>query len=560
MPPRVLVPVEIRAAALLKLRKIRAAREAEGNHSDPLAALLDPSFTPLNAEGLPLWPYEHSRIGAEIPSKLHPKQVEALYHPSLHRWLFWGNQTGKTTFGAIDMGLSALGRHPLQASGIERQPPFTGWASALSWELWEKILLPELLTWIPVDRIIDAPDPHVHSTKRDIVIRADNGTESRITGKAAEQGASKYQSARVNKVWLDEEHPKQVWDEMQPRLLRYGGRTIATMTPILGMTWAYHDIYEPVKRGVIPTPRHWWSHASLEDNPAIGEKAREELRLELANNPSQLAAREKGLFVKPVGIVLPFDIEKHGVDLEAEELTAFIKRTRHYGGVDLGKWRFAFSWGGVEKFGNDEGALTMVDEVFSQNEDADTRARRIHNQLTSFGVKEIDIYGDCADPDGLLELNQALERIPSPYSVIPVQMVNKSRQAGVMRLESLINRGAFKVRRGMGLDSMWFRGMSASSNGQPVRGSRWIWEATNWQYPKAPDGKVQKDEPDDATADGADMMDETRYLVMEWLGALEEPKPRRGLSVVQRLQLELEDLDNESQQVDENKYGRVLRQ
>ena len=515
---------------------------------------MDPKFDKV------LWHYEHSRIGDEIPGKLHPKQIEALHNLSLHRWLFWGNQTGKTTFGAIDMALSALGRHPLQLAGVEPMPPFTGWASALSWELWEKILLPELLTWIAPDRIIDSPEPHVHSTKRDIVIRADNGTESRITGKAAEQGASKYQSARVNKVWLDEEHPKPIWDEMQPRLLRYGGRTIASMTPILGMTWVFNDIYEPVKRGAIPTARHWWSHAGLNDNPAIGEKARAELRAELANNPSQLAAREEGQFVKPVGIVLPFEIEKHGVDLDGEELLAFVKRTRHYGGVDLGKWRFAFSWGGVEKFGDDEGSLTLLDEVFSQNEGADTRAKRIHDQLKSYGVKDIDIYGDCADPDGLLELNQAFERLHSPYQVIPVQMVNKSKQAGIMRLESLINRGAFKVRRGMGRDSMWFRGMSSSSNGQPVRGSRWQWEATNWQYPKAADGKVQKDEPDDATADGADMMDETRYLVMEWLGALEEPKPRRGLSVVQRLQLELEDLDNESQGKDENLYGTVLRQ
>jgi phage terminase large subunit-like protein len=115
-------------------------------------------------------------------------------------------------------------------------PPFTGWASALTWELWEKILLPELLTWIPPWRIIDAPPPFKQSTKRDIVILADNGRESRITGKAAEQGADKYQSARVDKVWLDEEHPETVWDEMQPRLLRYGGTTLGTMTPLSAQT------------------------------------------------------------------------------------------------------------------------------------------------------------------------------------------------------------------------------------------------------------------------------------------------------------------------------------
>jgi phage terminase large subunit-like protein len=141
-----------------------------------------------------------------------------------------------------------LGRHPLQ----KWEPPVHCWASALTWELWENILLPELLTWIPVDRIVSAPPPFKKSTRRDIIIRADNGKLSRITGKAAEQGAERYQSARVHRVWLDEEHPESVWDEMQPRLLRFGGDTIATMTPLKGFTWVYGRVYEPFKTAKIP--------------------------------------------------------------------------------------------------------------------------------------------------------------------------------------------------------------------------------------------------------------------------------------------------------------------
>lgn len=546
------VPLEVRAAALLRLRRIRDVPKTTAEILDPLKQLMDPTFQAVS------WHYEGSRIGTEIPGKLHAKQVEALTHRATHRWLFWGNQTGKTTLGAADMALSALGRHPLQLAGEQAMPPFTGWASALSWELWEKILLPELLTWIPRERIIDAPIPHQHTTKRDIVIRADNGTESRITGKAAEQGAGKYQSARVHKVWLDEEHPESIYDEMQPRLLRYGGTTLATMTPILGLTWVYGRIYEQVKLGTIPTSRHWFSHAGLRDNPAITPAALGELRAELVNNPSQLAAREEGLFVKPIGAVLPFELEKHGVDLEGDALRAFLKRSAHYGGVDFGKWRFAFSWGGVEKTGDDEGALTMIDEVFSQREDVEVRARKMTEQLQRYEITDIDIWGDCADPDGLVKLNEALAAI-GPYQVLPVEGNLKNRSAGVVRLESLFNRGALKVRRGMGKDSLWYRGMNASSNGQPVRGSRWVWEATNWQYPKTIEGKVQKDDPDDATADGADMMDLTRYLVMQWLGPLPEVEARpKGLTILERLAREMSELDEQASE--KSPYGHVLRQ
>lgn len=519
---------------------------------DPIARLLDPTFT------APLWEYEGSRVGLVIPGSLHPKQVAALENEATHRWLFWGNQVGKTTTGAVDCGLTALGRHPMQLKGLAPMPPVVQWASALSWDLWQRILLPELLTWIPRDRIVDAPEPNVPSLKRDIVIRADNGQLSRITGKSAEAGPGQYQSARVHAVWLDEEHPEAIWDEIQPRLLRFGGRTLATMTPLLGMTWVYGRIYEAVTSGQVERSRHWFSHAGLADNPAISAEALHELRRELAHNPSQLAAREHGLFMRPTGAVYPFDLSTHGVDLEGADLAQYIRTARLYGQLDLGKWRFAFAWGGVSP----DGVLTMIDEVFSQNEDADTRARRIHTQLTTYGVgrdgREILIYGDCADPDGLLELNQALERIDSPFRVMAVEAKLKSRQAGVMRVESLLTRGALKVRRAMGRGVTWYQGRNASSSGRPVLGSRWIWEAQNWQYPKMPDGKVQKDDPDDNTADGADMMDGTRYLVMQWLTAQDVPVVRRAPTLLERLAQELRDLDAPPEQ--DSPYGAVLRQ
>ena len=126
------------------------------------------------------------------------------------------------------------------------------WASALTWELWEQILLPELLTWIPADRIISAPPPHQSAPgRRTIMVRADDGTVSRIMGKAAAQGARTYQSAKITHCWLDEEHPEAIWDELQPRLVRYGGTTTTTATPLLGLTWLYHRLYMGHKRGTL---------------------------------------------------------------------------------------------------------------------------------------------------------------------------------------------------------------------------------------------------------------------------------------------------------------------
>lgn len=466
--------------------------------------------------------------------------------------------THNSTIGAVDMVLSALGRHPLQLAGKEAMPnQWAGWASALSWELWENILLPELLTWIPRGRILRAPTPRQHSQNRDVVFRADNGTVSRITGKASEQGAEMYQSARVHKVWLDEEHPESVWDEMQPRLLRFGGRTMSTMTPLKGMgTYIYGRIYEPLSTGRMPKSRHWFSHASVLDNPGIRPESVDEMTAELAHSPSQLEARLHGHFARPTGAVYSFDLATMGVDMDSTAVKDWLPGCNLYGGIDLGKWRFAFAWGGVDS----EGVYTMVDEVFSQAEGVDVRARRIHEQLQSHGVSDITLRGDCADPLGIRDLNAALDRLDSPYRVTPVDGRFKARKPGVQRVESLMHRGAFRVRRGLGTGKVWRLGMSASTPGKPVEGSRWLWEVANWQYPTAVDGKVQTDDPDDATADGADMMDATRYLVMTWLGPLTVDEPVRALTVLQRLAAELRDLDDQEDVARTHAWDDTLRQ
>ena len=69
-----------------------------------------------------------------------------------------------------------------------------------------------------------------------------------------------------------------------------------------------------------------------------------------------------------------------------------------------------------------------------------------------------------------------------------------------------------------------------------------------------------KDEPDDATADGADMMDELRYLVMEWLGALPQEEPKRALTTMQQIAKDFAEMDKQGEETDEAMYSHVLRQ
>lgn len=476
---------------------------------DPLNRLMDPGFTETS------WNYEHSRIDSPLPGKLHPKQLEAMRAMGVHKhtYLFWGNQVGKTTWGAIMVALAALGRHPYLKHW---DPPIVVWASALSWELWEKILLPEILTWIPPSRLLSHPPAMKKSTNRDVFVKADNGRTSRITGKAAEQGADKYQSARVHIVWTDEEHPESVWDEMQPRLLRHGGITINTMTPIKGLTWVYNRIYAPWKRG--ERPDVFVSHAGLKDNPAIGAEEIQAISRELANNPSMLAARLFGLFVRPIGLVLkPIPTRDLGATKkqEIEAGRALVRRGAVMAAIDFGLHRFAFILAAADA----SKELTLLAEYFSQGESLKVRATAIDEIMTRYEVKphQLRFVGDCANPTDILELNLAFEAIKSPFRVAAVMGELKIIKAGISHILGLLAEGKLTRSARLGEGQVWYEGRTAEKAGRPVMGSRLTWEIDNWRWPTTTEKKPdQRDVPDDHTADGADMMAALRYLVMAW--------------------------------------------
>lgn len=470
-----------------------------GGEIDPLKILFDPAVTEP-------WEYDRSKTELVMPGALHARQQEALQDPGRHRWLFWANQTGKTTLGAIDTALQALGRHPQQ----RWEPGVLIWASALTWDLWEQILLPELLTWLPPERVIDHPPPKQRSTKRIITVRADNGKLSYIVGKSAEQGAAKYQSARVNHVWLDEEHPESVWDEIQPRLLRFGGTTLCTATPLLGLTWMYHRIYNPWRKGKLLD--HYCSHAGLADNPSITPDLIEAITQEFANDPAQAAARLYGKFATPSGIALKFNMSKHTIEWdEKKSQQVFQEAWNHVCGIDFGYWRFGF----VHLVVDPERRAHVIGEYFSQKEDLQVRAQYIHDYLTQRSAPSTTrLWGDAANPTDIAEVNRELKRLESPYRIRPVRAENKARPASVRTVNNLLYRGALLFDRRLGHTMTWRLGQSAASEGSPQIGSRLFYEMSQWRYPKPSPEQAQRQDPNDDTADGADMIAALRYAVM----------------------------------------------
>ncbi|MCU1451397.1 MAG: phage protein [Acidimicrobiales bacterium] len=239
------------------------------------------------------------------------------------------------------------------------------------------------------------------------------------------------------------------------------------------------------------------------------------------------------------GVVLRFD-ERHYIDLTDDECRALIadglrsKRLSVFGGLDFGAWRFAFTlWVVTAK-----GVVIRIDEYFAQRLEGEAglaeRARGIHETCEYYGIpveeKGIPIWGDSANPTDIYEINLGWKngwvgddghQVTSRLRCVATMPDGKLRKTAVERTNNLLDTNTLRFRRGIAYE--WRLGMNAGSEGTPQFGSRLVWEAENWSYgiPKA--GEEQDQDPDDSTADGADMMASSRYGLMSAFAATKLP-------------------------------------
>lgn len=233
------------------------------------------------------------------------------------------------------------------------------------------------------------------------------------------------------------------------------------------------------------------------------------------------------------GVALRFDAGRHLVDLTDAEAAQLVQRGLQsrglsvFGGIDFGAWRFGFTLWVVTP----AGIVTRVDEYFAQRLPGEAsltdRAKAIHAVCESYGIpvteRTIPIWGDAANPTDILELNLAFrngwvdergQTVTSRLRVVPVAGEHKARKTSVDRLNNLLDRNALQFRRGVRYE--WRYGMNAGHEGTPQVSSRLLWEMENWAYPIPRPGMEQGQDPDDATADGADCVASMRYAIMSW--------------------------------------------
>ena len=235
-----------------------------------------------------------------------------------------------------------------------------------------------------------------------------------------------------------------------------------------------------------------------------------------AHIPAMYESRVRGISPRQAtGVTLAFIDSDH---LETFDPTAMREQKWPlFAGIDFGAWRFSFILAAADRAKR----LHIIDEHFSQQEVLSVRAKAIAAILDKYDASPATpIWGDSANPQDILEINQAFRSMGSRYRVRAVSKTSTEnkpyRRACVERLQDLLGKRALLFSRDLGKGMSWFKGASVASQGRRVRGSRLLWEIRQWRYPEKRDGKAQTQDPDDDTADGADAIAGLRYLVMSW--------------------------------------------
>lgn len=220
---------------------------------------------------------------------LHDKQkpfVQAILEgPTWENWFIAANRSGKSDAGAY--AGSKLARFGDQSDSVRwvggsgsdieiRDRATSGWVSAVDFPTSRDTIQPKYFNngFVPpgASHVPFIPEREIEEWRvADQILKLKNG--SIIGFKSADSGRTKYQGAEKDWVHLDEEHPKEIYDEIS---IRVGARKLrifhtCTLLPPLGqsggVTWVFPVIIEPFLSGKLFNVGLFGS--SIYDNPHI---------------------------------------------------------------------------------------------------------------------------------------------------------------------------------------------------------------------------------------------------------------------------------------------------
>jgi len=370
----------------------------------------------------------------DIEKKVHQKQQLFFDDKARNRWIFGGNRTGKTHAGAVEAVRWLLEKN------------CEGWVISVSTRVQRDVAQRKVLALL--DEAEAKYDCVMHSGRADnpvrgiidfLVIKKDNGHESRLGFRNAEQGREKFQGTKLDFVWFDEEPDEEIYDECIMRTMGVEGAGIwGTMTPLRGRTWLYERIFLQSDKSEISV--HQWS---WEDNPFI---SKEEIgRMEKNFSTDILESRKFGRFSEGSGLVfsefedsnivrLSNSVAEGGSDLETP-CYRFASGFVYTGiAIDPGYTNpTAVLWIGID---GDEN-IFVIDEYKQSKTTVEQIVKVINTKSKNLGIPVRNVFIDSA---AAADSFGSLASVANQFRLHGIDVntnVNKSVLEGIHRMKAL---------------------------------------------------------------------------------------------------------------------------
>lgn len=361
-------------------------------------------------------------------------------HDSLVRVFRAGNRCGKSYAGALEAAFHLTGQYPDWWKGRRFDRPVKMWAASTTAIKTKEIIQYALLgspdrpfeRFIP-EHLIDetTTKPGTPKALSDIYVRHVSGGLSVISLKDYMQERAAFEGQRVDVIWLDEEAPKDIFDECKARIMNTSGKKDSqngilylTFTPLQGLTplISYLMTEAGSNKSVKVITAEW------DDVPHLTEEAKQEM---LQGMPPHIRdARMRGIPFLGTGQIYSIPLQDILVDN--------LKILPHWGcsyGLDEGHTATAACFVTLDP---DTDVLYVYDEYMGRNQLASVNARAINLKGSMRGV--VDTSAFRKSPTEGLEVireyeNEGLDLVGAMKSVEPgIQAVWERLATGRLKI------------------------------------------------------------------------------------------------------------------------------
>lgn len=436
------------------------------------------------------------------------------------------------------------GTHPYKKT---HTPPVHTWWVVPSYSFWEEVVVDSGLwaDWAPRQGVNIRHHPQLK-------LEFDNGSTCTIMSQ--EMGLRRFMGAAPRFICVDEKCDEAIFGELVTRIVTSRGQLLYAATLVEGVGWEYDALWLPGTSGESEDVYAFTAALCARDpsreleigKPLVPHLSRRQI-LQLARtipDPQMRNVRIFGEIAGRTGLILPYDRDIHLIDpISIKDWWPV------WAGCDPAFRGFAVAFMTVTP----EGHTVMWDEYFSQRQPARKRTdaiRRKYDKLKRPLDDDLILYVDTANPQEVIEMNTWFYELEAPIVATTLEQSRKLIKPGIDRMIYMMDPNdelKYPAQNLWGSPKLLLfndmRSTFVDQKGEAYKDvSRTTWEMQRWQWKKPSDGRVEKDEPDDYSADGAHMMDALRYALMARFGPIEtpeeyqsEPSPRDIYSRMRRL-------------------------